>query len=169
MENIKLVIISAVISALVSSLTFVGFSLVGDSDQLGAIGNNRFPNSGIAARSLNISTTPNSATLTDGTATFANLQIDSGSTIAEHSCNTAAWDPGAVSSSTVATTTVTLTGAALGDIAVVSFDSATSTEQWNINAKITGAGTSTVTMFAGDVNDTVNITTSTLRVCYFGY
>src|SRR3990167_4691262 len=83
MENIKNVIITALISALISSLVFVGFSLVGNQsaesqDILGALGITRFPNSGIATRYLNLSSgVATSSPQGDGTLTVSSrTQLD---------------------------------------------------------------------------------------------
>lgn len=71
MNNFKQVLVTAAVAAAVSALVFlVGFRLVGNQsvDSLGAVGLTRFPNSGIAARALQITTTPGTVTsFTDGT------------------------------------------------------------------------------------------------------
>src|SRR3990167_216617 len=171
MNNIKIIGIGALCFILG---VILGYWLVGNSaDSFGAIGKNRYPNSGIAARSLKISASPSTATLTDETLTAPNIQVDSGSTITEHSCATKSFDPASFSSSTVASTTLALTGTAVGDIVVASFDSATTTQEWYVKANVMGAASTTVEWIAvpgtSSWNAGLNITTSTLRVCYFGY
>ena len=82
----------------------------------------------------------------------------------------ATWNPGSMSTSTpLATTTVTVTGAALGDFVVVDFNSATSSERWSISGKVSAANTVLVVMELADAaaSDTVtalDISTSTLYV-----
>ena len=76
------------------------------------------------------------------------------------------WDPGAVSSSTIATTSITVSGVALGDLVIASFDSATSTDAWKISGKVSAANTVLVIFESVYDNDlaSLNITTSTVRV-----
>jgi len=76
------------------------------------------------------------------------------------------WDPGAVASTTVATTSVTVSGAALGDYVQVSFDSATSTDAWKISGKVSAANTVMVLMESAYNNGlaSLNLATSTLRI-----
>lgn len=88
---------------------------------------------------------------------------DDTSKITEFNCNTKTFDFGGVSSTVAASTTVTLTGAALGDISWASFDAATSSGLWRIHSNISGATTATVIMSA---SETVDISTSTITVCY---
>lgn len=116
------------------------------------------------------------ATTLSATTTVGGLQVDSGTTIQEYSCATATWDPPAFSSTTVASTSIALAGVALGDVVIASFDSATSTVQWYATANIGPAGSSTAylvavpsTISADAYNTALNITTSTLRVCYVGH
>lgn len=82
---------------------------------------------------------------------------------------TASWDPGAISSTTQATTTLTVTGAALGDFVVASFDSATSTDAWVFSGKVSAADTVMVTLFVPDGGDgaSLNLTTSTIYAKVF--
>jgi hypothetical protein len=105
-----------------------------------------------------------------GSTTVPAIRVGTGSYIKEHSCSTLTWNPAAFSSSTQATTTITLTGAALGDIVLSSFDSATSTELWYSRGKVTSANTVTAGLFpANSAVVSTNLSTSTLRVCYFAY
>lgn len=96
------------------------------------------------------------------------ITIAGGTEIAEHKCATATWNPAGVSSTVMATTSVTITGAALGDIAVASFDSATSTDQWNIHGIVSAADTVMVSLEKQTVG-ALDLSTSTARACYFGY
>lgn len=59
---------------------------------------------------------------------------------------TATWDPPALSSAstTVASTTVTVSGAALGDFVLASFGSGTSSESWHVVGKVRLADSVTV-------------------------
>lgn len=105
-----------------------------------------------------------------GSTTVPAIRVDSGSYINEHSCATATFNPDAISSTTPALTSVTLTGAALGDTVMVSFASATSSELWFVSGKVTAANTITAGLYPSNSTVTsTDITTSTLRVCYFGY
>lgn len=108
-----------------------------------------------------------------GTSTTGGLQLDTGSTLQEHNCATLSWDPAAISSSTSASTTMTLAGVALGDIVTASFGSASSTADWFATGNVAGAGTSTIILQSVPGSATFNAgldhVTSTARVCYFGY
>lgn len=78
----------------------------------------------------------------------------------------ASWAPGTISSSSyvTASTTITATGAALGDIVLVSSDSATSTEAAAFSGRVTSANN--VQIFPSRVNTpgAVTFTTSTFYV-----
>ena len=83
----------------------------------------------------------------------------------------ASWNPNGLSSSSpYTTTTVTVTGAALGDFAFASFDSATSVDDWSLYARVSVADTVLVTMSLNNSTSTslagkeLNLTGSTLRV-----
>ena len=113
---------------------------------------------------------------TTGETVIGALQLDGGAKVLEWDCNTVAFDPTAISSTTVASTTMVLAGAALGDPVYASFGAATSAAQWYVAANVGPAGSSTVSIHAlpseisGDAfNTALNLTTSTLRVCYYGY
>lgn len=72
MNNLKQILVSALVAGLVAGLvSVIGVKLVGnqlaDSQNLGASGQNRYPNSGIAAKFLEITDSPATSTpLTDG-------------------------------------------------------------------------------------------------------
>jgi len=82
----------------------------------------------------------------------------------------ASWNPSLMSTSTpLATMTVTVPGAAVGDLVLVSFDSVTSTERWSITGKVSAANTVMVTMELADAaaSDSVadlDLDTSTVYV-----
>ncbi len=165
MNNKKLYIIGAI--CFFVGLV-VGWLVSQSADNMGAIGNNRFPNSGLAARSLYIGGSVATTTLTDGTASIGALQLDSGSTIIEHSCATlTTWNPGNLITNATTTQDISLSGAAIGDLCVASLASSSVAAAVDVGCQVSGAGTSTVTVQNLDV--AVNFTTSTLRTCYFGY
>lgn len=56
----------------------------------------------------------------------------------------ATWDPGSFSSSTQITLDVTTADAAVGDFAIASLATVTSTGQWFLSARVTGSGTTTL-------------------------
>lgn len=80
----------------------------------------------------------------------------------------ATYNPTSFSSSTIASTTMAVTGAVLGDTVLVSFDSATSTEQWYAVGRVISSGNVVVNLVAvpGSTawNTGLDISTSTLRV-----
>lgn len=78
---------------------------------------------------------------------------------------TATWNPGAISSSTAASTTVTVARVALGDICFASLDSSTATEGVSISAFAQAASTTVVTLgFIHPLSLSVDFATGTLRV-----
>ena len=79
----------------------------------------------------------------------------------------ATWNPNLVSSSTVATTTVTVTGAVVGDFALANLESTTSSEKWSISARVSANNTVLVTLSHNDAGlsgDTLDLTAQTLNV-----
>lgn len=95
-----------------------------------------------------------------------------GSSLDAIECDTATWNPGSVSSSTAPASLAIAngTGAALGDIGWASFDSATSSSQWNVQAKVTaaasGSAEATTTIYLEGISGAaVDLSTSTARVC----
>ena len=109
------------------------------------------------------------ASITSDTGTFStSLAVGSnGTTFNQYRCDTATWDPDSVSSSTApATLDISNTGASLGDPVIASFDSATSTSQWMVYGKVTGSGTSTISL-EGVSGAAVDLSTSTAKVCTF--
>ena len=86
-------------------------------------------------------------------------------------CGTATWNPNAVGSSTVATTSLTVTGLALGDATFAGF-SATTTDiddrKLVLDAEATAADTALVQFsFPRSSDGTINPVTGTVSVCYW--
>lgn len=77
----------------------------------------------------------------------------------------ASWDPGSVNSGAVASTTVTVTGAAIGNTAIASFTVALPAGVMML-AAVTAANTVTVTLL-NQSGTAVNLDTGTLRVDVF--
>lgn len=103
---------------------------------------------------------------------LAGLSIGpSGTTINKYLCYTnAAYNPGSVSSSTAADTVAFLTpNVSSGDVILATLSSATSTNLWRVDAKVTaGSGTATATTtlyMAGVEAAAVNLTTTTAKIC----
>ena len=80
----------------------------------------------------------------------------------------AAYDPSSFSSSTMASTTITVNGAAVGDYAVVNFATTTSGNQWQAIAKVDAANSVIVNLVAipGTTawNSALDLGSATLRV-----
>ena len=114
------------------------------------------------------------STNSGATAQTGALTIGSGGTaISAYKCASVSWDPPAFSSTTVASTSIVLSGSALGDIHWATFDAATSSVEWYVTANIGPAGSSTIALHAnesaaagGAFNAGLNLTTSTIQACY---
>ena len=113
--------------------------------------------------------------LTSSTARFDNTVTANSSTfngeITLGYCATATYNPGAVTSSTPATTSVYVANAAVGDIFLVGF-SATTTDTAGIELVLTasvatssGAGVTTTVQFSNPGIESVNASSGTLTVC----
>lgn len=76
---------------------------------------------------------------------------------------TATWNPGSIAPGASETTTVTVTGAALGDPVIVGFSSIT-TANWILSATVTAANTVSVVLQARGGGSTVDLGSGTLRV-----
>lgn len=142
------------------------------SGTFGASGITRYPNSGIAAKFLKLTASAGTATAgNDGELLLGALGFDSGTVIQEHGCNTASYDPPfigtAYQATSTASTTIALSGAALGDICVASLTTAT-TSVVSVGCNVSATGTSTfrIQNFGADQ---IDIATGTARVCYYGY
>lgn len=95
------------------------------------------------------------------------FRLDSGTTINSLNCTSTSWNPGAVTSTTTATTSLTLT-ASLGDQVIVSF--ATSTQELALRADVNAANTILVNLFQPDADAaSVNLATSTVKACVIGF
>lgn len=155
-------------------LTFVGLMLVGNQSAQtfgAALGITRYPNSGIAARFIAISTTAGTATAgTDGS-----LSVGGGSSITVlQKCTSFTYNPSTFSSSTDATTTVAIAGPVVGDTLVATFATTTSGQDWHVRMpqlSAAGATASATIAFAPVIGSPayfngLNLATSTLSVCY---
>lgn len=94
------------------------------------------------------------------------LTVGSGGTAIDLvACSSAtSWNPGAVGSTTVATTDVTVTGFTLGDIAIASL--ATTTQGLGVLTSASTTGVIRVTLFQPDFDAAaVDLATTTVRVC----
>ena len=159
MNTLKTIGIAAVTAIVV---LLVGLWLV--SSQPGSfgatIGATFYPHSGLGARSLKVVTsTTDNTPAADGT-----LSVGGGSVTILRACTAVTWNPSAVSSTTLATTSVTLPNALLGDDIGVSIS--TSTQGLNLKAALTTNTSSLITLSApsGFVGS-VDIATTTLSVC----
>src|SRR3990167_9490545 len=116
MNNSKTILTSIITSVIVVGVVLLGAWLVGNQSAdgtLGALGITRFPNSGIAAQYLKLSSTPGTATAgSAGTLTVSGATTLSGTTTLTGettlgNCATKTWDPGSIATSTLAQATTT--------------------------------------------------------------
>lgn len=155
------------ISALVAVVVVVGFVLLvgkqsGETNLGAAVGINRYPNSGVVARYFKISTATPQTAGTDGTFKVG----ASGTDISNYQCATATWNPGVINSTTTATTTVSLSGAVVGNLALGTFSAVSSSDVWIAEAKVTETGTTTIFLRALPTQTAdLNLVTSTAKVC----
>jgi hypothetical protein len=89
-----------------------------------------------------------------------------GAPITAHLSNTITWDPPNLTSGTQTTTTVTVTGAALGDIAMVSYS--LSQQNLVLSAFVSAADTVTVVL-RNDTGGDVHLASGTLRASVWSY
>lgn len=166
---IKQLLITAIVAAIVASLVvLIGIRLVGDqSAEFGASGISRYPNSGIAAKYLKVTATPGTATAgSDG-----GLTIGSGGTeMTKYLCATVSWNPPSVASSgnpltNATSTSITLTGAVLGDICKATLSSNTSTLAHSLTCNIQIADTAYAT-YANLSATAIDNVTGTLKACF---
>lgn len=160
MENIKTILVSATVAALV---VFILGGLVGNQPvELGS--GTRFPN-GLSADS----TSPSAGEVRGTTLTITGAATLSGE-ITLGNCGTATWNPGSLASSSVdgisaTTTDIAVPGAALGDSCIASLDSATSTSAL-FSCNISGTATGTITL-ANTGSAALDLATGTAKICYF--
>ena len=99
------------------------------------------------------------------------LTIGQGNTaITKYNCGSKSWSPAqsVVGNASTASTTISVSGAVVGDIVLASFDSATTTGLWYLAANVSGTGTSTVWIrTASSTALGTTYTTSTLKACIF--
>ena len=178
MNILKTIGLSALVAAIV---VFLSLRLVGDTT-LGAIGKTRFPNSGLAARSLTASTSTNPTVGADGTLTVTGATTLSGAVTHQGittltgettlgNCGTATWNPGNLAatstlSGAATTTDIAVAGAAMGDTCFGSLDSATSSAA-TFHCNISGNATATLTLINTGYNTALDLVTGTAKVCYF--
>lgn len=155
--------------ALGVSLVVVGgfFWLVGGQsvhDVAGA-GITRYPNSGIVARYLKVSTATPQTAGTDGT-----FSIGGGTEIQKYACSSVTWNPGSLTTSTITNATsvdLAVSGVVLGDLCHASLDSATSTSL-GVGCSIAANGTGTITLSnRGFTNAAIDAATGTAKFCYW--
>ena len=91
-----------------------------------------------------------------------------GTAFNQFNCDTATWNPDSVTSTLPATLDIANAGAAIGDVVLASFDSATTTDLWRVDGVVTGAGTTTIRFF-GNAPASLNLTEATARVCSFQF
>lgn len=84
------------------------------------------------------------------------------------SASSTSFDPASFSSTTVASTSLSVAGLVAGDRVLATFDSVTSTEQWYVVGRVLSTGNAVVNFLAipgtAAWNAGLNLTTSTLRV-----
>lgn len=159
MNTLKTLGLAALVALIVVS---VAFWLVGSQSgqSFGAdIGITAYPHSGLAARFIEVSTSTNPQVITDGT-----LSIGGGSVTILRSCVTSTWNPSAVSSTTLASTSVYLPNALLGDD--IGGTITTSTQGLLLKASLLTNTTATIVLSApSGLVGSIDIATTTLEVC----
>ena len=88
----------------------------------------------------------------------------SGTKVSAFACYTATWNPGTVTSSTYASTTLSTPGVALGDIEYASI--ATSTQNLTLEANVLSAGSSTAILSVPSTGVSSAVATTTVKICY---
>lgn len=93
----------------------------------------------------------------------------SGTPLSNYQCATATWNPGVMSSSTVASTSLLLDGSVLANPVLASFENVSSSVEWMAEGKVSANGSTTIVLrplfgtqayLAG-----LNLGTSTARTC----
>lgn len=108
---------------------------------------------------------------TAGTTLFGSdgsITLNGGTALTNYKCATASWNPleagGLGTSTSTATTTIALTGAALGDVCFGAFSLATSTDV-RIGCNVNVAGTTTISV-SNLFGTSIDLATGTAKVCY---
>lgn len=95
----------------------------------------------------------------------------SGTAVSNYKCSSGtSYDPGSFSSSTIASTTVSVTGVVHGDITFGTFATSTNAEQWRVVTNVATSGQIVANWVAipgtSAWNAALNLATSTLKICY---
>jgi hypothetical protein len=96
-----------------------------------------------------------------GTASVGSLSIGGGTTITKHLSAATTWDPASISNNTSTSTTVSVTGAHIGDTVSVGFNQAVPADALLVGS-VTATGTVTVTLF-NNTGGALNLDPGTLR------
>lgn len=105
------------------------------------------------------------ATFSGAVAITGTLAVgSSGTTINKYLCGTTSFEPGTINSITVASTSVSVAGAAAGDVVLVSSNTVTSTHAFALSGKVRAAGVVQVTVFP-TASSSLTMTTSTFKAC----
>lgn len=170
MNLTKQIIISSIVAGLTAAVVLlIGSIFVGgnqSADSFGASGGiTRYPNGGVVARFLKVSTSTAQTVGTDGTLTIG----PSGTAITKYLCGTATWDPAAIGTSTTAVSVdIAVPGATYGDIVLASLGNPAATTTpllWSVSGSITGTATATVTLYNFSTTTAINLATSTAKAC----
>ena len=94
-------------------------------------------------------------------AVFGSLSIGGGATITKHLSAATTWDPVSISNNTSTSTTVTVTGAHIGDTVTVGFSAAVPADALLVGS-VTATNTVTVTLF-NNTGSALDLVSGTLR------
>ena len=170
------------IGILVLLVVFAGVHFFSGGQLLGATGPTHFQKesflqglSGGTNRQFNVtnsgSVTSRASIFTSGLMSAVSWAINGGTTVTEHGCATSTWDPRSMGTSTVtlasATTTLALSGAALGDVCEASLSTATTSDVM-ISCVMSGTATATVALINTNTAAT-DYVTGTVRACYWAH
>lgn len=160
MNNKYLIALSVIVALLVVG---VGFLFFGGNGNLSAsgLGPNHYQADnflqGLFAGTAGQSKFSNTGVLTLGA---------SGTGVTTYRCATSSWNPASVGSSTVATTSVPLTGSVLGDV-VDNPSLTTSTQGLDLFGYVSSNATATVILSQpGGSAAAIDLATTTLKVCF---
>lgn len=147
-----------IIAVLVVALLGLGFVKI--TPLLGATGQTHYQVESFL-RGMTFGTTRQSTLGSDGY-----LTLNGGTPVKEVISGTASWNPAALgpltTSTSTATTSVTITGAAVGDNCIVGLTSATGTGAFALSCGITSSNTAIVSLRNGDAS-VLDLATGTLR------